>query len=289
MRVSLLITSVLVVSVVLTPRTAHADVVSSCGNLDIAGNAHCTLETSGGCTAKCTPVSFQASCSAQLEVSCSGQCTASADVNCNTSCTGSCNASCQANPGTFDCSGSCRADCEGNCSGQCQSSANQSDCMAQCRGSCSGRCSVKCQGSPPSASCDAKCQASCSGSCTAKANLSCDVDCQSKGYAKCTADLQGGCQAQCRQPKGALFCDGQFVNTSNLDQCVSDLKALLKIDVQASASSSCEGGTCSGEAFTYVKSSCDVTDSGAGSSPLLPLLGLATVALTAARRRKPVP
>src|SRR5438105_1420269 len=71
--------------------------------------------------------------------------------------------------------------------------------------------------------CQAKCEASCSGSCTAKANVDCDVSCQATGYANCEAMLTGGCQAQCTTPQGALFCDGQYVDTgNNLQQCISD-------------------------------------------------------------------
>src|SRR5512140_3271198 len=89
------------------PTSARADILSSCGNLDIAGNAHCELDTSGGCTARCTPVTFEASCAAQLETTCAGQCTASIDASCSTSCNASCDASCTANPGNFTCQGSC--------------------------------------------------------------------------------------------------------------------------------------------------------------------------------------
>src|SRR5579862_8849565 len=94
MRASLLTASAALAFglVVFTPSSAHADVLSSCGNLDFAGNETCSIQTSGGCTAQCTPISFQASCSAQLEVGCQGMCTASADVNCTGSCSGSCEA-----------------------------------------------------------------------------------------------------------------------------------------------------------------------------------------------------
>ena len=62
------------------------------------------------------------------------------------------------------------------------------------------------------------------GSCTAKANVDCDVSCQATGYANCEAMLTGGCQAQCTTPQGALFCDGQYVDTgNNLQQCISTI------------------------------------------------------------------
>lgn len=267
------------------PAEARADILSSCGNLDIAGSAKCTLDTSGGCTAKCTPVSFEASCAAELETTCSGQCTATVDASCTGSCSASCDASCMANPGNFSCQGSCEADCDGSCQAECSSNANSSQCAASCKATCGAHCNAKCTGTPPSATCSAKCEASCSGSCSAKANLDCNVKCQSMGFASCEAKLQGGCTVACTQPKGALFCDGQWINTTNLDQCVSDLEAVLHITVTASSSGSCTGNQCTGQA--QAAATCDV---GAPGDPALPggmlAAGLAVAAMAGWRRSR---
>jgi hypothetical protein len=247
--------------VALTPRSASADVISSCGNISVSSTAMCHLETSGGCTAQCTPVSFEASCAANLETTCTGQCTASADVMCMGSCNvTACEASCMANPGTFTCQGQCEADCDGNCQGSCMSNGNQSQCQASCKASCGAHCNTSCTGTPPMATCMAQCQASCTGSCAGQANLTCDETCQSTGYASCESMLMGGCQTQCMTLKGALFCDGQFIDASNVDQCMSDLKALLNITVTASSSGSCSGNMCSGQA--QAAASCDVSQPG---------------------------
>ncbi len=278
-----LATGALVVS---APGVARADLLSSCGNIDVQANASCKLETSGGCSADCTPVHFEAACAAQLEVMCSGQCTASADVNCTASCSGNCEASCNAQPGTFDCEGSCEADCSGSCQGACQSNGNQSQCEATCKGRCGADCHGHCSATPPSATCQARCQASCSGSCTAKANVSCDVDCQANGYANCEAMLTGGCQAQCTEPKGALFCDGQYVDTgNNLQQCLDDLKSVLNITVEGSASGNCSGSQCSGEAQGSVKA-CSAASGGKPGPGGLFLAGLGAVVAAVVRRRK---
>ncbi len=271
--------------VALVPGEARADILSSCGNIDLSGNAQCTLDTSGGCTAKCTPLSFEASCAAELETTCSGQCTATIDAMCSASCNTTCAASCMANPGNFTCQGSCEADCDGSCQAECSSNANQSQCAASCKATCGAHCSASCTGTPPSATCSAKCEGSCSGSCTAKANLDCNVQCKSKGYASCEANLQGGCNVACTQPKGALFCDGQWVNTTNVDQCVSDLEAVLHIKVTASANGSCSGNQCTGQA--QAAATCGV---GAPGGPALPggmlVVGLGIVAAAAARRAR---
>jgi hypothetical protein len=230
------------------PGTAHATYLSDCGNIDLSGNESCTFETSGGCTAQCTPVNLQVSCSASLEASCSGGCTGSVEASCTSSCSGSCMTNCSANPGSFNCSGSCEADCSGHCQAQCASDANQSECTSSCQETCGAHCNASCQGTPPSATCDTQCQASCQGSCQAQANFSCDISCQEMGYAMCESNLQGGCTGQCSEPQGALFCNGQYVSVdpSQLQQCESQLQSLLNIQVSASAA--CSGNTCSGQA-----------------------------------------
>src|SRR3984957_9574407 len=94
------------------PGTAHAVVLSDCGNIDLSGNESCTLETSGGCTADCTPGNFELQCSADLEASCSGMCNATINASCTSSCVSSCTGGCTS--GSFSCEGSCDTDCNGH-------------------------------------------------------------------------------------------------------------------------------------------------------------------------------
>jgi hypothetical protein len=270
---------------------ARAD-LSSCGDLDIGGNAKCELDTSGGCTARCTPISVVASCSAQLQTSCSGSCSVTADANCTGSCQTSCEGTCNANPGTYDCEGDCTGTCEADCSGKCSASSESgnANCTEECKANCGGSCHAKCSGTPPSATCTARCQSSCSGSCTAEVNASCNIDCQAKGEASCEATVTGGCKAQCTQPKGALFCDGQFVNASNLDDCVSSLVDLLHIQVSGSASSECDGGECSAEAQGQASASCSAApNAGSNESPIggsTLFAGVGLLGIAVARRKK---
>lgn len=244
---------------------AHATDLSSCGDIALDSTAQCEVDVSGGCSAKCTPVNVVASCSAQLQVSCNGNCTASADVSCTGSCDSTCETSCNANPGSFDCEGDCTGTCEGNCSSQCSSDSSNTNCMAECKANCSGSCSGKCTGVAPSADCTTKCQGSCGGSCTASANATCNINCQAQGEASCETQITGGCTAACSSPKGAIFCNGQFVNASDVDNCVDALKSLLNIQVSGSASSSCDGGTCEAEAQGQASASCSAAP---GESPV---------------------
>jgi hypothetical protein len=224
--------------VAFSPATAHATVLSDCGNIDLSGNESCSFMTSGGCTSQCTPVNVDVSCAGQLETMCGGTCNGTIDTSCTSTCTSSCTATCMANPGSFSCSGSCEADCSGHCQSQCSSDANQDECTASCKETCGANCNTHCTSTAPSADCTDQCTASCTGSCQAQANFTCDISCQEMGYASCQSMVTGGCMTQCQQPQGALFCNGQFVNvdTSQLAACEEQLASELSINVNVSAS-----------------------------------------------------
>lgn len=266
----------------LIPSTAEAASLSSCGNVFVAGEAHCEVYVEGGCVAMCEPVSVQASCAADLKVNCDGMCTGSASVECKGSCEGDCQARCSAvEPGEFSCAADCQASCSADCSGRCAAESDQAHCEASCKATCSGSCDAECEVTPPSANCEASCQASCEGSCHGQANIDCQVDCQASGFAECEADLEGGCEAQCMKPDGALFCDGQFVNTSNLKDCVAAIQAALGIEVYANGSASCEGNSCMAEG----EIGCSCTADGSGDPALAGLFGLGLVVAIRRRRR----
>ena len=219
----------------------------ACANLELVGSGKCVLEVSGGCVAKCTPVSF--------EFACNGQCNVTATASCTTQCSVGCEADCTANPGTFDCSAECGVSCTGQCEAGCGDSADRDHCSARCKGECDTSCKGKCEATPPSATCKAKCDASCSGSCDVRADVDCNVSCES--------ELKGGCEAQCSEPKGALFCDGRYVNAANIDDCLAYL-ATINIKVDASGSVTCTNGDCNATGEAGV--SCSTLP--VGSAPL---------------------
>lgn len=239
---------------------AHAG-IDACGDIDIEASAQCELVVEGGCDVVCRPVNFTASCSAELYVACEGQCSASASVDCHASCEAGCEGSCDVDPGSFDCAASCSAGCSGDCTATCAASENSARCEASCQATCSAGCDAECSVTPPSASCQAKCEASCSGECHAEANLECQVDCQAGGFIDCEARLEGGCMAECESPKGALFCDGQYIDHGgNLQDCIDALEALLAIEVQvsgdASGTADCVDGACEAEGQAEGSISC---------------------------------
>lgn len=241
--------------------TARAD-LSACGQVDVRANAECTvIPPSAQCETMCTPVSVRATCSAKLAASCDAECTKLPSVDCNVSCQAGCKGDCTIDPGKFDCRVDCQADCDGRCMAGCSSNGDKTKCMASCSGACSASCDKQCDVKLPSADCDAECKASCDGSCRVDTNLDCQIDCQAKGYVKCEADVTGGCKTRCKSQEGALFCDGNFVDTGDkLQECADALRDALNAHVQASSSGSsgCDAGVCSAKGKAEVSSDCSV-------------------------------
>jgi hypothetical protein len=102
----------------------------------------------------------------------------------------------------------------------------------------------------------------------------------------CTASLEGGCSAQC-MGSGAIFCNGNFINASDLKSCEDQLSQLVHITVSGSASSGCDGGTCSAAAQGQASASCDMAPSSAPPlSAGLIGIGLAASAAGVVRRRR---
>lgn len=270
--------------------TARAD-LTACGEIDVQANAQCVIvPPSAQCQAMCTPVTVRAACGAQLALDCDAECSELPSVDCYASCEAGCVADCMVDPGKFECAVDCRAECNGSCEASCAASSDKARCMASCSGACSVGCDKRCDVELPSASCDAQCEASCQGSCDVKTNLDCQIDCQAKGYAACEAEVTGGCEARCTSQKGALFCDGQFVDTGDkLEECVAALKAILNAHVMASSSGSadCVEGTCTAQGEAKVSSDCSVASvGGRDASPLACLGGLSLVGVGLVLRRR---
>ena len=268
----------LTASLVAAP-TAQAKGLDECGDLyfQAEGEFECEVYVDPPeCKAKCEPLSFQAECAAELKVGCDGQCNLQADVECTASCETSCTAECMG--GNFDCEAHCEGSCVADCDAQCAGSANGGECRASCEATCQGECGASCNVTEPS--CEAQCSGSCQGSCEAEVNMDCQVDCRAEGYVSCEANLQGGCEVQCDSGDGAMFCDGQYVQSTNIDDCAAALAAAFDIEVQYYADAECSGNSCKAEAGC----SCATVPTDSEFSFGLLVLGMASFGLAGARR-----
>lgn len=259
----------LVFSVQALPTSAHAEsqgaldrVIQACGNIQVRSNSTCeVILDPPRCNLRCEPLRMRAACSARLALECQGSCDAELNLGCQDRCADVCLPQCRLDAGNFSCQAQCNGGCEVECSARCQTKAQasgqgasfQARCESSCRAQCGATCSGGCTGDAPSLTCEQRCAKVCLPQCQAKANIDCQVACQSSGFARCEADLQGGCKSKCQSGRGALFCDGQFVNTQalhdDLRSCVGALNGLLITKVKGYANASCDGkGSCEAEA-----------------------------------------
>jgi hypothetical protein len=237
---------------------AEAGRLDACGDIFVEAEANCEVLVEGGCKVECEAPAFTAVCAAEGSISCAGECNVDADVGCTGTCQGSCEAECNVDPGSFDCRGTCEGNCAADCSAQCNGSANRAECEGSCKATCSGECDASCTLEPGEADCVAQCMGCCTG------------ECRGDLYVDCKASFQNTCEAQCESPSGAIFCDGQFIETSNIDDCVDALRSLLNANVEAHAEGS-------------VSLTCSVADAPKGGAALLGFGLLCLVGL--ARRR----
>jgi hypothetical protein len=247
---------------------ANAGDEGPCGNFDFSGGLSCKIEVSGGCKASCTPFKF--------EVGCTGVCTAKPQPACVDTCGEACIKECD--PALLDCFEGCHNECDAPVMEECKSKGG-TDCSNTAKAQCDIHCKDSCK-VPPS-DCQEHCESCCTGGCTTQVNYDCNYD--------CFADLQGGCEAQCEAPSGAIFCNGQYVNASDITACVTYL--LEKgLTVDASASLSCDLSGCKGDAGIGLggcsTSSADPIGTGLGLAGFgATVVGLAVASVR--RRRKP--
>ncbi|MBM4359435.1 MAG: hypothetical protein FJ096_15130, partial [Deltaproteobacteria bacterium] len=87
------------------------------------------------------------------------------------------------------------------------------------------------------------------------------------------------CKAQCSKPEGALFCNGQYVDSDDLGACI---EALAAIEIEVSGSAQCSGNTCSAEGSV----SCAASPLVPGSGSAAALVGVALAGMAVAGRRR---
>src|SRR5258706_7139460 len=83
-------------------RAADGGGSTPCGNFDFSSGISCKIQVSGGCSANCSPLRFEAACN--------GMCSATADTTCVNNCGTTCVAMC--NPALLDCFAGCHAECD---------------------------------------------------------------------------------------------------------------------------------------------------------------------------------
>jgi MYXO-CTERM domain-containing protein len=112
------------------------------------------------------------------------------------------------------------------------------------------------------------------------------VQCQESSFATCKSELANDCTTQCQASAGAIFCNGSYVNTSNIEECITALNAVLDVKIEAAASGSCTGNDCTGTASVKTSGvSCAASPARPTNAPFW-AFGAAIVAAIAGTRRR---
>jgi hypothetical protein len=272
--------------------TAHAD-LEKCGGVFLSADASCEYLPHEECMTECTTAKVETACVAKLYQECEVDCTATASTTCESACATTCTDDCAADAGTEpNCMGACRSDCAMGCTDKCADAERRGPCQSCCAHNCNARCQDECgeqrDDEADERECEPKCTTACAGSCTAQANLNCQIDCQTTVYTECEEELVKTCETTCKDDGGAIFCDGQFLSTTDLDGCVDEIAADLSIEIKVTAEVACDGDSCEAKSTVEKAGSalgCSVSDGGAGGSgPGASMFGLG-LALLVFRRR----
>jgi hypothetical protein len=215
-----------------------------------------------------------------LTVACGGKCTATATQTCTDTCGTACIQQC--NPELLDCFAGCHGECDQPTIDICRQKHPNEDCVTQGKAQCDVHCKQSCK--VPDTNCQEHCTKCCTGSCNTQVNFDCDF--------QCLADVEVSCKAQCQRPTGGIFCNGQFVNATDVQQCIAYLSSKLAIDVDVSAtaqgSAGCTGNDCGAEGNASLKASGCAAAPGSenGLAGIFGLGGIfAIAAILRARRR----
>jgi hypothetical protein len=278
------------------PSVAHAS-LDACGGVYLSLDAQCEFVQKETCTTRCEDVAMETSCAAKLYGGCEVECTATAEVTCIETCGPSCAPTCETQATTPDAEppnarGLCMSSCQQDCTDDCADSPNQGECRSSCAHTCGDICEKRCD-EEPAVECEPTCTVACAGSCEAQASSSCQVTCQAEQFTVCKTELVQHCEEECETTGGALYCDGQFLNVTELQACADQLHAELAIDVSVEidvevecTSSECEvdsGGKAEGDAEGGCFSTIDPRGGLGGT-----LMALGIVGLHLVRRRRRV-
>jgi hypothetical protein len=246
-------------------QAADSGAANPCGRFDFQSGISCQIKVSGGCSADCSPLNFEAACT--------GGCSGTATTMCVDDCGIQCVAMCD--PAALDCFAGCHGECDEPTVTECKQKHPNDDCAATAKAQCDVHCKDSCA-IPPS-DCSEHCNKCCTGSCTTQVNFDCDFS--------CFVDVQGGCDVQCQKPEGAIFCNGQYVHASDVEACIAYLAQQgISVDASARGSLTCDLAGCHEAGSTSTKGcSASAARTGAGG---MGAIAVVLAALLASRRRR---
>jgi hypothetical protein len=84
-------------------------------------------------------------------------------------------------------------------------------------------------------------------------------------YIECEEELVEKCETECETTGGAIFCDGQFLNVTDINECADELSAEVDIHVDIELDAEIDIDS-EGDIKEEIDDICSVTAVGAGVS-----------------------
>ena len=233
---TLFIASVPFVVLFAAPAVATAQTeLPSCGGVFVSGDANCQFVTRQDCSDHCEVVSVEQSCAAELYSSCETECTTDAGMTCTETCQPVCVEQCTGDPAPASSDDMCHRNRPADCDSKCAGAENGNRCHAACSHTWDRKCGDRCHHDDNAVSCSDKCVTACDGSCVSTSDTTCQINCQTNSFQSCETTTTERCHTECTNRGGAIFCDGQFLNASDLESCASELLDKVSIHVDISA------------------------------------------------------
>jgi hypothetical protein len=224
-------------AVMLAPQAAHAKALDKCGGVFLSIDSQCEFKPIQECETTCATTSVEQVCAQKTYSMCSQSCTTSDITSCKKTRTDSCSKQCE----TISSKSSnevCVSECTGSCTTSAVSDGRFNGDHGKCQKNCAHDCNAQCESSSTSdqsTDCETKCLSIVENECTEEVNRDCVLSCQTDNYESCQTDTVQTCNTTCKDKGGALFCDGQYIEASDLQSCADQLASEFSFDIDVTA------------------------------------------------------
>lgn len=273
-------------AVFLAPHAAHAKALDQCGGVFLSINSQCEFKPIQECQTTCATTSVEQVCAQKTYNTCSESCTTSDIKSCTKTRTDSCSKQCE----TISSKSSnevCVSECSDSCTASAVSDHRFNGDQGRCHKNCEHDCNAHCESSSTSdqsTDCETKCLSIVENQCTEEVNRDCVLECQTNNYQDCETQTVETCNTTCKDKGGALFCDGQYIEASDLQACADQLASEFSFTIDVSAHAVVTGTN--KETADKVSTKCSFgTPTRGGSEAALGALAVLGVVLARRRRR----
>jgi len=271
--------------VLLMPNYAQAKALDKCGGVYLNADAKCEFKKVQACETTCSATSVEQVCAQKTYNNCSNNCTESASTSCTKTRSDSCSKECET-ISTKTSREVCVSECSDSCTASAVSGNHFNGDHNKCQRSCAHDCNARCDSSSSSdqtTDCETKCQSVVENVCVEEVNRECVLSCQTDTYESCETETVNTCNTTCKDKGGALFCDGQFIGASNVQDCADQLAAEFSMTVEIAVDKAVDATE---DCIDSTKSKCSFSPPTRGGSGALALGALAALGVVLGRRRR---